>query len=197
VLSPFIVDYINDMPNKNFSAAGSMVGTTPDKRLIALPLELCITGDRAYSNCKTNDIANLNFLSNAEVNIRKSRRGLSWLQHLDHPKELDSVVKFVERWLSVSIWIEEARLKYYSTWDERALKKVHDGIDLGQLCLDTFAKLASAGSKEEKYRIVRFDWANCVIKAIDGQLGPYPINEWKAFLHVYGITEKYKQKGPD
>lgn len=197
VLSPFIVDYINDKANKNFSVAGSMVGRVPDKQLIALPLELCIAGDPAYSNCDTNDIAKPSFLHNAEVNLQKSKRGLSWVQHLDHPKELDSVVKFLEQSLSLSIWIEETRLKYYSTWDETTLKEVHHGIDPEQLCPETFRKLEADGSKEEKYRTVRFDWANCILRAIDRDLGPYPINAWNSFLQAFSITEEYKQKSPE
>ena len=199
VYSPFIVDYFNDMPNKNLSALGSMIGAVPDKHFSALPLERCITGDPAYSKCETQDkdAAGSTFLQNAEVNVQKSKRGLSWLQHLDHPSELNSVANFLERWLSASIWMEEARLKYYSSWDERTLKEVHDGVDPGETCSDIFTRLADERSKEEKYRIVRFDWANCVLKAFDRKIGPYPVSEWNAFLKAYGITEAYKQKSPD
>ena len=197
VYSPYIVDYLNDMPSANFSALGSMIGAVPDKHFAALPLERCITGDPEYRNCGTNDIVSQNFLHNAQFNLERSKRGLAWIQHLNHPSELNSVANYLERWLSASIWIEEARLKYYSSGEERGLKEVHDGVDPGALCSDVFTKLATARSKEEKYRIVRFDWANCVLKAFDRKLGPYPVNEWNAFLKAYGITETYKQKSPD
>ena len=169
----------------------------PDKAFIALPLELCVATNPAYSNCNANDVTKPNSLHNAEVNLQKSKRGLSWLQQLDHPKELNSVVKFLSQVLSLSIWIEEARLKYYTTWDERVLREVHNGIDPGQLCRETFRKLEAAKSKEDRYQIVRFDWANCIVGAINRQLGPYPISAWNAFLQAYGITESYKERSPD
>ena len=194
VLSPFVVDFINDMPDKNFWAVGSVDGTLRDKAFTALPLELCIASEPVYSDCGTNDIDAPRFSHNAEVNLKKNRRGLFWLQHLDHPKQLDPVVKFLDQRLSLSIWIEEARLKYYSTWDERALMEVYNDIDPGQICSSVFPKLEAANSKEAKYQIVRSDWANCM-RASDRRR--YPIDAWRAFLQAYGVTEDYKEKSPD
>jgi hypothetical protein len=77
------------------------------------------------------------------------------------------------------------------------LKEPHDGIDSAKLCSEAFRKLEATGSKEEKYRIVRFDWANCMIKAVDHQLGSYPTHSWNDFLKSYGITEHYEAKVPN
>jgi hypothetical protein len=197
LLSPVIVSYFNDLPDRDFSAAGSRQGDIVDKSFLALPLELCIASDPAYSHCEENNIGGLNFLRNAKVNLEKGRRGLKWLQNLDYPKELQPVVKFLLDGLAISLWIEETRFKYYSTWNESVLKGVDDGIDPVQLCPETFRKLEAASSKEEKYRITRFDWANCIVKAIYRQPGSYPVQPWNAFLQAYGITERYEQKGPD
>jgi len=76
LFSPFIVSYINDLPARDFSAAGSRQGEVVDKTFFALPLELCIATDPAYSHCQENGISGPNFLRNAKVNIEKSRRGL-------------------------------------------------------------------------------------------------------------------------
>lgn len=197
ILSPFVVDYINDSPTKNFSAAGSTVGTVVNKLLIALPLELCIANDPAYSNCAKNDVSTPNFLRNAEINLRKSRRGLASLEHLDVPSELEPVFKFLQEGLALSLWIEETRFRYYTTWDENILKAEHAGIDPAQLCQETFQKLNAANSKEQKYEIVRFDWANCMVRAVNRKLGQYPTDSWNAFLKAYGISEHYEMKGPD
>jgi hypothetical protein len=197
LLSPVIVSYFNDLPNRDLSAAGSRQGDNLDKVFLALPLELCIASDRAYSHCEENDIGGPNFLHNAKVNLEKAREGLKWLQNLDYPMELQPAVKFLLDRLALSLWVEETRFKYYSTWNESVLKAAHHGIDPLQICPATFRKLEAATSDEEKYRIVRFDWANCMIKAIDHQMGWYPINSWNAFLQSYGITEHYEQTGPD
>ena len=188
LLSPFLVDYINDMSNKNFSAAGSTVEGVPDKYLIALPLELCLAGDPDYSNCQENEIAGPNFLRNAQVNLQKSKRGLVWLQGLQHPKELDPVITFLTEGLSHSIWMEETRLKYYSTWDDTVLKQTPEGVNFEQLCPDVFRKLETAGSIAGKYAIARFDWPNCLAKSPGKKRQRYPIEAWKQFLDSYGIA---------
>jgi len=199
LFSPFIESYFNYLPARDFLAVGSIQGQgeVVDKSFMALPLELCIANDPAYSRCEENGIDGPNFLRNAKVNLEKSRRGLKWLQNLDYPKQLQPVVRFLLDGLVSSLWIEETRFKYYSTWDENVLKEAHDGIDPAQLCPDIFRKLETANSKEEKYSTVRFDWANC-IGAGNHKLGlyPYPISSWNAFLQAYGITEHFEMKGP-
>lgn len=197
LLSPYVISYFNEIPGRDISAAGSIQAGVPDKVFFALPLELCVAGDPVYSHCEENDIVGPYFLRNARVNLERSKRGLAWLQQLEHPKELDPVIKFLERELSHSVWIEETRLKYYSTWDDTALKKIREGVNSEQLCPDVFMKLETAGSKEKKYAIARFDWPNCLAKAPGKNQESYPIGAWKQFLDAYGITEDYKQKGPD
>ncbi len=66
LFSPFIVSYFNDLPVRKFSAAGSRQGAVVDKAFIALPLELCIGSDPAYSHCEENNIDGPNFLRNAK-----------------------------------------------------------------------------------------------------------------------------------
>ena len=189
-----MVSYFNSLPARDFSAAGSIQGEVVNKIFFALPLELCIADDLAYSHCGDNSIDGPNFLRNAKANLEKSRRGLKSLQNLDYPKELQPVVKFLLDWLAFSLWIEETRFRYYSTWDENTLKEAHDGID-AQLCPDIFRKLETANSKEEKYSAVRFDWANC-IESGNRKLGLYPISSWNAFIKTYGITEHLEMRGP-
>jgi hypothetical protein len=185
------------MPARDFSAAGSTTATRVDKVFIALPLELCIASDPAYSHCEDNSVGGPNFLRNANVNLERGKRGLRWLERLEHPRELEPVVTFLEKSLESSLWTEQTRFKYYSTWDESVLKEVHEGIDAVSSCPKIFAKLQAATSKEQKYQIVRFEWANCIVQAIDRQLGPYPLDAWSAFLKAYGITEEHKELSPE
>jgi hypothetical protein len=202
ILSPLVTDYAGIPPvsaAKDFGAGGSLSGGVRDKNFFALDLEQCLAQDPEYSVCagKRNDVSSPNFLHNAEVNLRRSRRGLEWLQHLNYPKELQPVVEFLRRGLALSLWIEETRVRYYSTWDENVLREVHDGIAPGKTCAEIFRKLQAASSQEEKYRIAKFDWANCIRREIRRQLGTYPVSAWNAFLKAYGITETYKEQVPD
>ncbi len=106
-------------------------------------------------------------------------------------------MNFLVEYLELSLWTEETRFNYYSTWGENVLKGAHEGIDPAHLCPEAFQKLEAAGSKEEKYRTVRFDWANCMTRAINHQLGTYPIESWNDFLKSYGMTEHFEDKVPD
>lgn len=197
ILSPFIVDYTDATTTKNFWAAGSRIGNVVNKSFLALPLEQCIESDPAYIDCAKNDVTAPTFLRNAEINLNRSKRGLAWVKQLDYPRVLQSVVKFLQDELTLSIWTEETRFKYYTKWDERVLTEAHEEVDPVQLCPDVLKKLETASSKEDKYRIVRFDWANCMVGAANRRLGNYPTESWMAFLQAYGIKEHYAEKGPD
>ncbi len=195
LFSPYIVTYFNQLPARDVGAGGSTEGTAVDKGFFSLNLELCDPAEVAYVHCDANDVRGPNFLHNAEINIRNSKRGLAWLQNLDTPKELAPVMKFPVEGLKFSIQSEETRLRYYSTWDENVLKEAHDGIEPAALCLETFHSLDGA-SEEEKYGIVAHDWADCVNRAIQQKLGKYQVASWNAFLRAYGITESFKEIGP-
>ena len=197
ILSPFVTDYAGVPHSKGFWIGASTKGAVQDKVLFAVPLEYCSQDDTAYTSCQTNDISSPTFLRNAEVNLEKSRRGLEWLQQLDHPQELQHVVDYLLPRLEISVWIEEIKLRYYKTWDEHILKEVHEDIDSARLCPDVLRKLETGSSNEGKYRIVRFDWANCMLGAANCRQGNYPTESWNSFLKAYGVNEHYTEKGPD
>jgi hypothetical protein len=196
LLSPYIGDYFNQLPPREIWAGWSMDGAVVDKRFFSLNLELCLPDDVAYVHCEANDIRGPNFVHNAEVNLKKSKRGLAWLQKLDAPKQLEPVMKFLVEGLRLSLQTEETRLRYYSTWDESVLKEAHDGIEPAELCSETFHSLEGATSEEEKYAVVAHEWANCMNSATQRKLGKYPVAAWNDFLRAYGIKENFTEIGP-
>jgi hypothetical protein len=196
LLSPYIVTYFDQLPARDIGVAGSTEGLVVDKSFLSLKLELCISAEVVYVHCEANHVSGPNFVRNAEVNVKKSKRGLAWLQNLDTPEELTPVMKFLVEGLAFSIETEETRLRYYTTWDENVLREAHDGIEPAEQCSETFHKLNGATSEEEKYGLVAHDWANCVNRAIQQKLGKYPVASWNAFLRTYGIKETFKEIGP-
>jgi hypothetical protein len=196
MLSPYIADYFNQLPARDIWAGWSMDGAGVDKGFFSLSLKLCDPTDLAYVHCETNDVGGPNFARNAEVNLKKSRRGLAWLQNFDAPKELEPVMKFLVEGLRLSLQTEESKLRYFSTWGENILKEAHDGIEPAALCPEIFQTLDGATSEEEKYRVVAHDWANCMNSAIQRKLGKYPVASWNAFLRAYGIRESFREIGP-
>lgn len=202
ILSPLVTDYAG-VPGpgatQEFEAMGSTTGNVVDKSLAAVPLEQCDPDDPTYVGCATNEISSPNFLRNAEVNLERSRRGLAWLQHLDYPQELQPVAAYLQERLAFSLWIEERRFEYYSTWDDRALQRTYDGVDPAALCGQAFKELGAASSSPKlKHEIVRVGWVNCIRQSVFARHpSRYPVGAWNAFLKAYGIAENYKEIGPD
>jgi hypothetical protein len=196
-LSPYIVGYFSRLEGRDITAAGSQDGDTVDKVFLALNLEQCVAGYREYAHCDANAFGGPNFLRNAKTNVERSKRGLAWLQNVNAPKELDAVMKFLVVRLEFSVWTEETKLKYYSTWDDGVLKEAHEGIEPAKACSESLTRLEAAKSTVEKYELVRQEWTNCMVDAISGKMGKYPIASWEAFLRAYGIRENFKQVGPD
>jgi len=197
IFSPFIVSYFNNQPSRDFTAAGYRDGKVVNKVFIALPLELCLTTDVAYVDCKMNDVTRPNFLRNAKVNLAKTGAGIERLRSGDYPRELEPVRQFLTAGLEFSLWIEETRFKYYSTWNEGILQNVHGDIEPAQLCPNVFRKLAASSSEQEKYDVVRFEWANCMVAAGNKKFGLYPVESWNYFLKTFGIKEDFVDRGPD
>lgn len=191
-LSPNVGTYANLPSTQNFFMTRSAnAGAVFDKTLIALPIEFCPTDDPAYAGCYNNVISSPHFLANASINLEKSRKGLAWLQSLPHPKELQPVIDYLVKQLSTSISIEDAKFRYFSTWDVTILKGKLAGLDDAPSCPDVFKELNAAKSKEEKYNVVAHDWLSCVLNAARYKKGTYPLNSWKAFAQDFTIQEKY------
>lgn len=167
-----------------------------DKTLIALSVELCLEHDPAYIDCANNSVTSPNFSLNAAVNLEKSRKGLEWLRDLPHPKELRPVIDYLVKQLSLSVWMEDAKFRYYSTSDAAVLKQKPAGLYAPPSCPDVFKKLDEAKTKEEKFQVVWHDWHNCVLDATRDKMGTYPLNSWQSFLQDFGIEEKYTEEGP-
>lgn len=198
IFSPYIVGDTDAPIPKGLIAQGSQVGRTLDKSLVAIPLERCLKTNPDYIHCDNNSVESPNFLRNAEVNLKKAKEGLEWLDHLAHPRDLDPVLSYVRELLSASIWIEETRLKYYRSWDASVLKEPHADLQPARSCETALRKIESADSTGEKYKIAAYDWAGCVNAMADMSYAHrYPIESWKSFLAAYGLKELYKDDGPD
>lgn len=196
ILSPVVTDYVGVPGPGDFTAVGSINGNVHDKALVAVPLELCLEADAAYTHCYHNDIGSPDFLHNASVNLEKSRQGLAWLRALQYPSDLQPVVTFLERGLASSIAIEEAKFKYYSTWDDKVLAQPLNDLHPEDICSNVFKTLRAARTEPDKYSVVRTQWTNCVLQ--HAPRGRYPTDVWDKFLRDYRIKETYNETGaPD
>jgi hypothetical protein len=195
-LSPYVSGYAYFPNMENFSTANSSDARGIDKFLTAIPLELCVETQPAYTGCANNLPLSPNFFRNASVNLEKSHKGLAWLQNLPHPKELQPVIDYLLKHLAASVAVEDAKFRYYSSWDVGGLKEATAALGASQACSETFKKLNAATSNAEKYQLVWHDWHNCALSAAHTSNEIYPLNSWNSFLKAFAIQEKYIEEGP-
>lgn len=160
-------------------------------------LETCVAGDPAYLDCDARAPTSAAFLLNARANVAKGARALAALRALRHPRELSPVAAYLTRSLAFSLWLEETRLAYYESWDDRLLARAYEGVEPARACAVNLQALATARSKDDKHAVASLGWHNCVNNAVRRSLGPYPLAAWEAFLATYGIRERHVERGPD
>jgi len=76
--------------------------------------------------------------------------------------------------LELSRWLAATKLEYYRTWRPAILERRFDPVRPAPACDGAFDKLRKAGSAQEKYEIVRYDWSLRQINADHGFHGDYP-----------------------
>jgi hypothetical protein len=195
-LSPYVSGYAYYPNMENFSTAQSSEPRGIDKFLTALALEICLADQPAYTDCSHNAPLSTNFFRNASVNLDKNRKGLAWLQDLPHPEELQPVIDYLLKRLSTSVAMEDARFRYYSSWDLDVLRKTSADLRASSACSKTLEKINAATSNEEKYQVVWRDWQNCVLSATHTSNEIYPLKSWNSFLQAFAIKENYHEDGP-
>jgi hypothetical protein len=160
---------------------------------LAIPpaLQVCVKGDREYLPCGTRDLADPNFLKNAETNLRKGHRILQSLGNSRLPTELDPVVGYVKRSGGFFVCLQERQLAFYRTWDPAALLAVCDGISTSVECPSIIDRANNSGSKRDKYDEADRALRNCMNEAFQKRLGEYPLEAWQRFLAAYGIKEAF------
>jgi hypothetical protein len=103
----------------------------------------------------------------------------------DYPDQLSEVVTYLRRQQSFWLWNNQQELQFLSVGSSPATQ--WDDIDTGRRCEWTVAKMRRAKGALRKCKAVLLDWNNCVNKAVQDHLGPYPKNSWDSFLRSNGI----------
>lgn len=155
-------------------------------------LRLCIEKDPKYYPCGSHDINDINFLKNAEVNLEIGKNSLEHLRTLNAYPELSELVQYFTDSLSFAIWKNELLFQYYKTWDSRFLSERYKHLQTTTTTAAALSALAKADSKNEKWHISYYDWANSVNHSYREKEGDVPAQIWNDFLSKYKITEEIK-----
>lgn len=151
-------------------------------------LELCVEGDAEYRSCGSRTLGADNFLSNADVNIRKGQEVLSALDRLNVPASVLPALRYYRRGVAFWLCLERTRLAYYRG-DRNALRATCDGVDAPAKCAEWIKHAAAAQSNADRDRLAKSDWHNCMNAAFHESYGEYPRDAWRAFLKEFGIQE--------
>ena len=139
-----------------------------------------------YQDCdKHRDVPSVH---NAKVNIAIAEKVLHDLD--TYPSDLSEVVAYARRFQEFGVWINQSMLEYLETGNASSLEESYGDIDLRGACSHIVAQVRNAKSTKEGWRIVKYDWQNCVLGAARKGLGEYPQKAWDDFLAGRGIIEK-------
>jgi len=124
-------------------------------------------------------------ISAFQADIPKARQLIADLDPAAYPTKLSKVIVYLKRLQSFWLWRAEQELGYITNGEIPGLE--WQNIDAREKCAPTVEKLRSSTDIHAGCKIVFFDWHNCVNDAALHQLGPYPKEDWEAFLRAYGI----------
>jgi hypothetical protein len=128
-------------------------------------------------------------LANAQLNLSSIANRIKKLSPEHYPPELAGVVTYLRKLQSMHLWMEQQELAFLETNDIGTLEKRYNGINPQKECENVVGHIHSISDLKLRSHLARFDWHNCVLTAIQKELGPYPLEQWKAFLRAYGIEE--------
>lgn len=151
-------------------------------------LELCVDGDADYLPCGDRALGAENFLSNADVNIRRGQEVLSALDRLNVPSSLLPPLRYYRRGVVFWLCLERARLAYYRG-DGDALRAKCDAVDPSARCSSWIAQASVARSNGDRDQLAKCGWHNCMNDAFHEGYGEYPRDAWRAFLEEFSIQE--------
>jgi hypothetical protein len=171
--------------------------------LVPEDLALCISGDSRYQNCARQDINARRFeLRNAQVNIDIIASRLSKLKPENYPPELSPVIYYFTAIQTFALQRGRHELEYFKTGSIGVLEQRLDAVNPAVSCKAEIGRIRDASGrdasgKDERVKLVRFDWENCLWFAARDKIGPYPQDAWKNFLAAKGITETNEEESPD
>jgi len=111
------------------------------------------------------------------------------------PTELRDNSSYALAYMTVILAHTQNQIDFVSSWNVEALKRPIANVDVATACAAPIAKIDQATTKQEKYKLMQFDYSNCVI-GIKGVFPPFEQNvpktfvpSWKAFLKRSQVKE--------
>ena len=106
-------------------------------------------------------------------------------------KELEPAKEWLRRSAAFYAALEERKLVYYRSWKSSDLAPPIEGIDGTKECAAIVAKVDAATTKDDKYKLVKHDWHNCMNDRRHAVAGAYPAAPWKAFLKARRVKARF------
>ena len=152
-------------------------------------LTLCVEDDPKYFPCGERDYTSEYFLKNAKVNLEIDFESLRYLHSLTELKELQPLVQYFIDSLEFGLWLDERKFLYYQTWNTDVLREHYKLLGGSREIQEALRKLDRAKTKQEKWRISRYDWHKAFNRPYRNKEGQTPRDEWNDCVHKYGISE--------
>jgi len=158
-----------------------------------MDIRRCLPKDKQYVDCEALPLK----LNNVDVNIRKIESLKTSLDTQRVPDGLKGVQTYLSKLQAFSLWRAQQQREYLRTHNISALSVKFEDLNPGQSCSGILQEISDSSQQEHLARLVTVDWANCVWNLESKRIGPYPRQEWEAFLKAHELTEIVKEEVPE
>ncbi|MFN0251566.1 MAG: hypothetical protein ACKV2T_32120 [Kofleriaceae bacterium] len=137
------------------------------------------------------------FFRAGELTVTANRDRVRAVTDRKVPRQLEPAKEWLRRQTAFFAGLEERKLAYFKSWKTADLTGPIEGIDGAKTCAPIVAKLDAATSQDEKYKLTRFEWHNCMVERAHTVMKDFPTAPWKAFLKAYRVKAKFEQETGD
>lgn len=150
----------------------------------------CDITDPRYKHCGNEWSIWLN-AGNASATQERIRERLERLQTEQFPSDFSPIVDYFRAVQSFALWINQQEITFFDTRDVSLLESKYPtlNIDTKTACAKELDAIRKSSDEITEWKLVVFEWHNCVWKQFRARVGGYPQAAWDAALSARGIHE--------
>lgn len=151
----------------------------------------CYSQDAAYTNCGPRWSIWLN-ISNAMHTQEKIKDRLNRLNHEEFPPDFRPIVDYFRAVQSFGLWLNREEIEFFQTKNVSLLEKKYPALNLnpGSSCSSELDAVRKSTDEISEWKLVVFQWHNCMWKQFTAARGSYPQAVWDEALKSRGIRER-------
>ena len=150
----------------------------------------CDNQDSAYTNCGPKWSIWLN-TSNATHNQERIQSRLVRLNHEEFPSDFRPIVDYFKAVQSFGLWLNQREIEFFRKRNLSLLEDEYPALHLDSkvTCSSELDAIRKSTDEISEWKLVIFQWHNCLWKQFTAATGGYPQAVWDQALKSRGIQE--------